>query len=291
MTLFQNLNPEDRSWSLLLLVMAVVSGLILVLVAGFLVWETLPFIRNVGMGHLVRDSGWSPTLSEYNLLPMVLGSLSVTIGALLLSVPLGLCSALFCQFYAPPALAALYRKMLELLAGIPSVVYGFWGLVVLVPIIARLHAPGPSLLAGSMILALMVLPTIALISENSLLQLPSSYWKSSQAMGLSRWSTICRVCLPAARAGILTAIILAFGRAMGETMAVVMVCGNAVKVPHSVFDPVRTLTANIALEMAYAVDLHRSALFVSGLLLVTMVGVSIGILSHRTRLNLPRTAL
>ncbi|MEM9136205.1 MAG: phosphate ABC transporter permease subunit PstC [Cyanobacteria bacterium P01_F01_bin.42] len=291
MASLSHLHPEDRLWSMLLLLVAIASGLILVLVTGFLLWETAPFFQSVGIARLVRDPNWAPTLAEYNVIPMVLGSLLVTLGALLLSVPLGLGSAIFCQFYAPQAIAVLYRRMLELLAGIPSVVYGFWGLVVLVPLIAALQAPGPSLLAGSIILALMVLPTIALIAENSLIQLPPSYWKSSRAMGLGRWSTIVRVSLPAARTGIMTAIILAFGRAMGETMAVVMVCGNAVQVPNSVFDPVRTLTANIALEMAYAVDFHRSALFVSGLILVVIVALSIGILSHRTRLNLPRTVL
>ena len=290
MTLFQHLNPEDRIWGALLFMMAIASGTILILVAGFLLWETIPFLRNVGIQHLVQDLDWAPTASEYNVIPMVLGSLTVACGALIIAIPLGLSSAIFCQFYAPPTLAMLYRKMLELLAGIPSVVYGFWGLVVLVPLIARLQAPGPSLLAGSIILALMVLPTIALVTENSLVQLPQSYWRSARAMGLGRWPTICQVCLPAAKAGIVTAIVLAFGRAMGETMAVVMVCGNVVQVPHSVFDPVRTLTANIALEMAYATGLHRSALFVSGLILIGVVATSISILSQRTRLNIPRNA-
>lgn len=288
---FQNLNPEDRSWGALLLGMAIASGTILVFITGFLLWETLPFLNSVGFQHLFQDQDWAPTSSEYNLIPMIWGSVTVTLGALILSVPLGISSAIFCQYYAPPQLATLYRKMLELLAGIPSVVYGFWGLVVLVPLIAQVHAPGPSLLAGSIIVALMVLPTIALIAENSLVQLPPDYWRSSRAMGLGRWPTIVQICLPAAKAGISTAIILAFGRAMGETMAVVMVCGNAVQVPQSIFDPVRTLTANIALEMAYATDLHRSVLFVSGLLLVGVVASSIGILSQRTRLNLPRKAL
>lgn len=291
MSLFQHLNPEDRAWGSFLLMMAIASGAILVLVVGFLLWETIPFLKNVGLNHLVQDLDWAPTSLEYNVLPMILGSFAVTLGALVISIPLGISSAIFCQFYAPPTLAMLYRKMLELLAGIPSVVYGFWGLVVLVPLIAKLHAPGPSLLAGSIILALMVLPTIALITENTLVQLPHSYWRSSQAMGLGRWPTIYQLCLPAAKVGIVTSIVLAFGRAMGETMAVVMVCGNVVQVPHSVFDPVRTLTANIALEMAYATDLHRSVLFVSGLILVLVVAASIGILSQRTRLNIPRTAL
>lgn len=291
MSNFSHLHPADRGWSLLLLVMAVISGLILAFVTGFLLWETLPFFRTLGLWRLVKDANWSPSTAEYNVLPMVIGSFAVTGGALFIAIPIGIGSAIFCQFYAPCWVATLYRKMLEILAGIPSVVYGFWGLVVLVPLIAKWNPPGPSLLAGSLILALMILPTIALISESSLVQLPKMYWTSAQSMGLGHWSTIASVILPAARAGILTSVILAFGRAMGETMAVVMVCGNVVQVPSSAFDPVRTLTANIALEMAYAVDFHRSALFVSGLLLVLFVALSIGILSCQTRLNLPRKAL
>ncbi|HSM81631.1 MAG TPA: phosphate ABC transporter permease subunit PstC, partial [Nodosilinea sp.] len=215
---------------------------------------------------------WSPTQAAYNLLPMIWGTLAVTVGAVVLAVPLGLGSALFCQYYAPPWLAPIYRRLMELLAGIPSVVYGFWGLVVLVPLIQRLQPPGPSLLAGILILALMILPTLALTAEASLSKLPPEYWQGAAALGLSRWTTIRGVAMPAARSGLFTGLILGTGRAVGETMAVLMVCGNVVKTPTSLFDPVRTLTANIALEMGYATGDHRSALFVSGLVLMLLVG-------------------
>ena len=264
---------------------------ILVLIAIFLVWETWPFLKDVGLFRLFQDPDWAPTLLEFNLFPMIIGSFAVTLGALLIAIPFGVSSAIFCQYYAPVWLSNLYRRMLELLAGIPSVVYGFWGLVVIVPLIARVHLPGPSILAGSFIVALMILPTIALIAENSFMQLPSSYWRSAQAMGLGRWSTISKMCLPAAQSGIITAIILGFGRAIGETMAVVMVCGNAVQVPNSIFDPVRTLTANIALEMAYAMDFHRSALFVSGLFLIAIVTLSISLLPKNNETAYPRSLL
>ncbi len=155
-------------------------------------------------------------------------------------------------------------------------VFGFWGLVVLVPIIGRLHPPGPSLLAGILILAVMILPTVMLVTDSSLAALPPHYWQGAQALGLGTWATVRGVCLPAARSGVITAVMLATARALGETLAVLMVCGNVVQIPGQVFDPVRTLTANIALEMAYALEQHRAALFVSGLVL--MMGVTILVL-------------
>ncbi|HEX5386741.1 MAG TPA: ABC transporter permease subunit, partial [Gemmatimonadales bacterium] len=188
----------------------------------------------------------------------------------------GILSAIFQEFYAPRRTAAAYRHLLSLLAGIPSVVFGFWGLVVLAPIIGRIHPPGPSLLAAVLVLALMVLPTVALLAETSLGAVPREQLLGASALGLSRWSVATHVALPAARRGIVAALVLGAGRAVGETMAVLMVSGNVVQWPSSVFDPVRTLTANIALEMSYALGTHRSALFVSGLALTVMVMILVG---------------
>ncbi|BDM77481.1 phosphate transport system permease protein [Acaryochloris marina MBIC10699] len=252
-------------------ILALCSGAILLLVLGFLIWETLPILNSISLEQFWRDPGWHPSEQAYNLTPMVMGTLGVTVGAVLVATPLGFLSAVFCQYYAPAGIAQLYRRLIELLAGIPSVVYGLWGLVVLVPLIAKVQPPGSSLLAGILILALMILPTIALVTDASLASLPPSYWRGSAALGLGTWATVQGVCLPAIRSGILTAIMLATARALGETMAVLMVCGNVVQVPDSIFAPVRTLTANIALEMAYALDLHRSALFASGLVLMLVV--------------------
>jgi phosphate transport system permease protein len=267
--------------------MTIVAGAILLLIVGFTLSESLPALRQIGIANFLQGT-WHPTIGHYNLLPMVLGSLFVTAGAMVFATPLGIASALFCEFYASRPIALIYRRMLELFAGIPSVIYGFWGLVVLVPIIARIHPPGPSAIAGMFVVGLMILPTIALVTHASLATLPTHYWRSSMALGIDRWPTIRRVCLPAVRTGIATALILAMGRALGETMAVLMVCGNAVQIPDSVFDSVRTLTANIALEMAYALDVHRSALFVSGLLLVAMMSVGIGGLAWQTRVHRKR---
>ena len=251
--------------------MAIVSGAIVLLIIVFLIWETLPILQNIGLTRFFTDPSWHPTSDEFNLTPMLSGTLLVMSGAVLIATPVGILSAVFCHYYAPPVLAKLYRRLIELLAGIPSVVYGFWGLVVLVPIIGRIHPPGPSLLAGTLILTLMILPTIALVADASLANVPPDYLRGAAALGLGRWAMVRGVVFPAAKSGLLTGIILETGRAIGETMAVLMVCGNVVQTPKSLFEPVRTLTANIALEMAYAVGNHRAALFVSGLVLMGMI--------------------
>lgn len=250
---------------------AAVSGAIALLIAVFLVLESLPILRQIGLGRFFGDPSWHPTEQLYNLTPMLWGTLYAMVGAVLVATPLGVLSAVFCQYYAPPKVAGLYRRLIELLAGIPSVVYGLWGLMVLVPMVGRIHPPGPSLLAGVIVLSIMILPTIALSADAALANVPREYRQAAAALGISRWSTIRHVVFPAAKSGLFTGVILETGRAIGETMAILMVCGNQIQTPKSVFDPVRTLTANIALEMAYAMGDHRSALFVSGLLLLGMI--------------------
>jgi len=266
---------------------ACVAGLIVVGIVAFLVWESIPALWSVGPQRFVSDDGWQPAPTKgepptFNLLPMIVATMAVTAGAVLLAAPLGIASALFCRFYAPPLIAGPYRRMIELLAGIPSVVYGFWGLLVLVPLIAAWRPPGSSLLAGVLILTLMILPTVALSTEAAIANVPREYVQGAAALGLSRWTTMRSVVLPAAKSGVLTGLLLQTARALGETMAVLMVCGNVVQFPGSLFDPVRTLTANIALEMAYALDVHRSALFVSGLFLMAVVGLLV-LVSDRLR--------
>ena len=262
---------EDLLLVWVLRILAAIAGIIMVLIVGFVFKEALPVLQEVGITAFFRDETWNPSQQSYNLVPMILGTVLVTTGAVSLATPLGIISALFCQYYAPKPVANIYRRLIELLAGIPSVVYGFWGLVVLVPLINRLHPPGTSLLAGIAILTLMILPTIALVADATFGEVPQEYLLGASAMGLSLWGTIWQIVLPVSKSGLLTGVILEIGRAIGETMAVLMVCGNVVQVPDSIFAPVRTLTANIALEMAYALDIHRSALFVSGLLLLSVI--------------------
>jgi phosphate transport system permease protein len=233
----------------------------------------MPALRHVGLFRFFTDPSWYPSQGLYNLTPMLWGTLFAMAGSVLVATPLGILSAVFCHYYAPPAIARPYRRLIELLAGIPSVVYGFWGLVVLVPLIGAIHPPGPSLLAGIVILTIMILPTITLMADASLANVPQQYVRGAAALGLPRWATIRGVVFPAAKSGLFTGVILETGRAIGETMAILMVCGNVVQTPHSLFDPIRTLTANIALEMAYALGDHRAALFVSGLVLMGMIAV------------------
>lgn len=250
---------------------AFIAGVIIILITVFLFQEALPVLRQVGLIHFFTDASWHPTEQLYNFTPMLWGTLLVTIGSVVVAAPLAIFSAIFCQYYAPPALAQLYRRIIELLAGIPSVVYGFWGLVVLVPLIGQLQPPGTSLLAGIAILTVMILPTIALSADASLAKVPAEYLQGAAALGISQWATVWGVVIPAAKSGLFTGLILGTGRAVGETMAVLMVCGNVVQTPDSLFEPIRTLTANIALEMAYATGNHRSALFVSGLVLMAII--------------------
>jgi len=250
---------------------ACVAGAITLLIGAFLVLESWPVLREVGLGPFFHDDAWHPSDGLYGLTPMLSGTLLATAGSVLLATPLGVLSAVFCQYYAPPRVAGVHRRLIELLAGIPSVVYGLWGLTVLVPLIGALHPPGPSLLAGILVLSIMILPTIALSADAALASVPADYWRGAAALGISRWSTIRHVVFPAARSGLFTGVILGTGRAIGETMAILMVCGNQIRTPRSLFDSVRTLTANIALEMAYAMGSHRSALFVSGLVLLGMI--------------------
>ena len=250
---------------------AAIAGAIVLLIVVFLIAEALPVLHHVGLLRFFTDLSWHPAEGFYNLTPMLWGTLFAMTGSVLIATPLGILSAVFCRYYAPLALVRPYRRLIELLAGIPSVVYGFWGLVVLVPLIAEIQPPGPSLLAGILILAIMILPTIALMADASLANVPQQYVRGAAALGLTRWATIRGVVFPAAKSGLFTGVILETGRAIGETMAVLMVCGNVVQIPSSLFDPIRTLTANIALEMAYALGDHRAALFVSGLVLMAMI--------------------
>lgn len=251
------------------LAVAVLLGLVLML----LVREAWPVLEGGGWLRFVAGDGWFPASGEFNLLAMLWATLAASGGALLIAVPLGVLSAVFSRFYSPGWLVKPLRRVMVLLAGIPSVVYGLWGLTVVVPLIAQWEPPGASLLGAMLILALMILPTVALTSEAALAAVPAANLQGAAALGLDRKSTVLGVALPAARAGILTGALLAALRALGETMAVLMVAGNVVQTPSSLFDPVRVLTANIALEMPYATGDHRAALFASGLLLMLIVSL------------------
>lgn len=264
-------SKTDQRLGATLGVAGAMSAGVIVLIALFLLKESWPVLQRVGVWRFLVDRAWNPTEMLYGLGPMLVATLAASIGATMLATPLGLGSALFCRYLAPAPVARFQRALVTLLAGIPSVVFGFWGLVVLVPMIAVIEPPGASLLAAMLVLAIMILPTVALTADAALGAVPESYVQGAAALGLSREATILNVLLPSARAGIAAGVLLALARALGETMAVLMVAGNVVRVPTSLFDPVRTLTANIALEMAYASGDHRASLFVSGLALTAVV--------------------
>ncbi|MEQ9408118.1 MAG: phosphate ABC transporter permease subunit PstC [Fuerstiella sp.] len=250
---------------------AVVSAVVVLLVLVFLTTEALPALRRIGISRFVTDEGWYPLSDRYNMLPMIVGTLLTTTGAILVAGPLGICSAIFAQFYAPPSVARWYRRLIELLAGIPSVVFGLWGLVVLVPLLASVGGSGQSLMAASLILGLMILPMVALTAGSAFAAVPPELIRGGAALGFSRFAIVWHIALPAAGSGIAAGVLLAVSRAMGETMAVVMVAGNVVQIPDSLTAPVRTLTGNMALELGYAAADHRSILFISGLGLLVAV--------------------
>ncbi|MCL2718144.1 MAG: phosphate ABC transporter permease subunit PstC [Lachnospiraceae bacterium] len=254
----------------LLLALSSISAL--ALITGFIVVRGAPIITDVGLKEFVFGMSWAPSLGEYGIFPMIIGTVSVALGAGLIGVPIGICCSIFLSEFAPPVITTIFRPAIQLLAGIPSVVYGFWGLIFIVPFIRDyLGGPGLSILAASIILAIMILPTVISISEVSLLALPKQYKEGALALGLTHWQTIRFVMLPAAKSGIVAAVILGIGRAIGETMAVIMIVGNAVAMPESILDPVRTLTTNIGIEMGYATGVHQEALFATGIVLFIVI--------------------
>jgi phosphate ABC transporter permease protein PstC len=244
----------------------------LLLIALFIMIEGLPFMIKVGLKDFIFASEWDPQAGKFGIYPMIVASLWVTFGAMVIGAPLGIACAVFLTEFVPRSVMKIIKPTIELLAGIPSVLYGFIGVIVLAPFI-RTHfgGPGLSMLAASVILGIMILPTIISISTDAISAVPQSYREGSRALGATRWQTVHMVVLKAARSGIIAAIILGMGRAIGETMAVIMVAGNSVKMPHSSLDSVRTLTANIALEMGYATGLHRQALFATGVVLFIFI--------------------
>ncbi|HSR12775.1 MAG TPA: phosphate ABC transporter permease subunit PstC [Thermodesulfobacteriota bacterium] len=254
------------------LVIALSSISILALIAFFIFEQGVPLIWKIGLKSFLLGGRWYPSHQQFGILPMIVGSFWVTLGSLVVGVPLGLACAIFLSELVPPTLAMALRPTIQLLAAIPSVIFGFWGLIVLVPLIrVYMGGPGLSILAGSLVLGLMILPTIISISEDSLRALPRTYKEGAFSLGATHWQTIWRVLLPAARSGIVASVILGMGRAIGETMAMIMILGNAVQMPNSILNSARTLTTNIGIEMGYASGDHQKALFATGVVLFFII--------------------
>lgn len=277
------MKTQEKIIEKLILLCAVLSTVSVALITIFIFRTGLPVLQDYGVVPFVTGTTWSPINGDYGILPLIAGTLAVTLGSLVIGVPTGVACAIALAELMPKKLGSMFKSAIELLAGIPSVVYGFFGLVVIVPAVRifvlpifkffdpEASATGFSILAGSIILAIMILPTIVSLSENAIAAVPREYKEASLALGANKVETIARVLVPAARSGILSSIILGMGRAIGETMAVLMITGNMAKIPTGILDPVATLTGTIALEMSYASPSHQQALFAVGIVLFLII--------------------
>jgi len=270
------------------LIAACTSILAVALICLFLFANGVPAMAKIGIFDFLMGTTWKPNSmpASFGILPMILGSIYVTAGAVVIGVPIGILTAVFMAKYCPPKLYRILKPAINLLAGIPSIVYGFFGLIVIVPFIRNAFGgAGSSMLAASIILDIMILPTIVGISESAIRAIPQSYYEGALALGASQERSIFFVILPAAKSGIMAAIVLGIGRAIGETMAVIMVAGNQARMPAGLLKGVRTLTANIIIEMGYAADLHREALIATGVVLfvfILIINLLLSLLKRRT---------
>ena len=269
-------------------VAASTSILAVALICLFLFINGIPAMTKIGIFDFLMGTTWKPnnTPPSFGILPMILGSIYVTAGAAVIGVPIGILTAVFMAHYCPPKLYRILKPAINLLAGIPSIVYGFFGLVVIVPFIRdTFGGAGISMLAASILLGIMILPTIVGISESAIRAIPQSYYEGALALGASHERSIFFVILPAAKSGIMAAIVLGIGRAIGETMAVIMVAGNQARMPAGLLKGVRTLTANIIIEMGYAAELHREALIATSVVLfvfILIINLLLSLLKRRT---------
>ena len=280
---------KEKVMHVVFAVAALTSILAVALICVFLFANGLPAILEVGPAAFLGGTTWKPTASvpQFGILPMIVGSIYVTAGAIVAGVPVGILTAVFLAFYCPKHLYKPLKSATELLAGIPSVVYGFFGLVLLVPFIREhIGGKGQSILAASILLGLMILPTIIGVSESALRAVPGSFYEGAVALGATHEEAIFRTVLPAAKSGVMAGVILGIGRAIGETMAVIMVVGNQARLPESVLEGVRTLTGNIVIEMGYAVGLHREVLIATGVVLfvfILIINILFSILKRRDK--------
>jgi phosphate transport system permease protein len=262
---------SDKLAKYIVFISATSSFIILLLIALFIFREGLPAFTEIGFFDFIFGRVWRPGIDQYGILSMIVGSIAITIVSMLLAVPLGIACAILLAEVAPDKVRRILRPAVELLVGIPSVVYGLVGLVLLVPLISRIGGSGFSILTASIVLMIMVLPTIISISEDSIRAVPASYKEGALALGATKWQTIKGVIIPAAKSGIGASIVLGMGRAIGETMAMIMVIGNSIAFPDSLLDAARTLTGNIALEINYATGTHENALFATGIVLFVFI--------------------
>lgn len=278
---------KERIMQVVFLLTACVSIAAVVLICIFMFAGGVPAIREIGLFNFLLGKEWRPSNNVFGIFPMIVGSIYVTAGALIIGVPIGILTAIFLARFCPARLYKILKPAVNLLAGIPSVVYGFFGLVVLVPFVRETFGGrGVSVLTASVLLGIMILPTIISVSESAIRAVPDSYYEGGLALGASHERSVFFTILPAAKSGILAGVILGVGRAIGETMAVIMVAGNQPAIPDSILEGVRTLTTNIVMEMGYSADLHREALIATAVVLfvfILLINFLFSLLKRRDR--------
>lgn len=277
---------KEKGMEIVFLIAACVSILSVALICIFLFMNGIPVIKEIGFFDFVGGKIWKPGNNIFGILPMILGSIYVTAGALVIGVPIGILTAVFLARFCPKKIYKIVKPGVDLLAGIPSVVYGFFGLCVLVPWVrSTFGGNGNSILTASVLLGIMILPSIIGVSESAIRAVPNKYYEGALALGATHERSVFLTVVPAAKSGILAGVILGVGRAIGETMAVIMVAGNQARMPKGVLKGVRTLTANIVIEMGYAADLHREALIATGVVLfvfILLINLLFSALKRRT---------
>lgn len=276
---------KETGMKVVFIIAACTSIAAVILICLFLFVNGIPAIGKIGIFDFLLGSTWRPSNGLYGILPFILGSLYVTAGAIIIGVPIGVLAAVFMARFCPRSLYRVLKPAINLMAGIPSIVYGFFGMVIIVPAIRGIFGgTGSNILTASILLGMMILPTIINLSESAIRAVPNSYYEGALALGATHERSVFCATLPAAKSGILAGVVLGIGRAIGETMAVIMVAGNSVAMPDSILSGVRTMTSNIVTEMGYASGLHREALIATGVVLfvfILIINLSFSLLKRR----------
>ena len=270
---------------IIFLVAACTSVLAVALICIFLFANGLPAMGEIGIFNFLFDQTWRPSNDLYGIFPFILGSIYVTAGAIIIGVPVALLTAIFMVHYCPKRLYPFFKATVNLMAGVPSLVYGFFGLVVFVPWLRELTGNGTTMFTASLLLGIMVLPTVTGVAESVIRSVPDSYYEGALALGATHERSVFFTVFPAAKSGVMAGVVLGIGRAIGETMAVIMVAGNQTWMPQGVFEGLRTMTANIVIEMGYAANLHREALIATGVVLfvfILIINLCISALKRRS---------
>ncbi len=280
-------NVKEKIFEVIFLLTALVSLVAVIIICIFLFANGVPAMFEIGFTDFIFGEVWRPGSGSYGIFPMIVGSIYITAGAILFGVPIGILTAIFLARFCSERLQKIIKPAIDILAGIPSIIYGFFGMIVLVPMVRNIFniANGSTILTASVLLGIMILPTIIGISQTALKAVPSFYYEGAVALGASHERAVFTVQLPAAKSGIMASVVLGIGRAIGETMAVIMVAGNQPRLTNDVLTGIRTLTANVVMEMGYAADLHREALIATGVVLfvfVLIINATFSILKRRS---------